>query len=557
MEKQKLVFGIDLGTTTSLCGNVSATEGGQVFMINSTGSTVNASYVHYSDRGIDVGNQTKERMQAGTVCESKRLLGKKFEDESIQEEIKEGFFPFEIVKGEHGEAMIRLEIVSGKGKNKKVEEKLIRPYEVSAEVLRYLKNAICVEYKLDETQPIDCVITVPANFNFKQRQETVKAAQKAGINVLRLLNEPTAAAIAYSYNSEEKELDNKTIFIFDFGGGTLDCTIMKIEVHEGRQQYKVLSTFGNTHLGGVDIDNALARFAKRTLAKEYPDEFEELFGDDVNAGKKNNYMNKLKYACEQAKINMSTIGSASIAVSSLNTDIEIDDIEIDKTFWENTLQGISVTCMKTVEGSLERAKLTKDDIDKVIMIGGSSRIKEVAKEVDKFFDGNKMVKNKKVEKQEAVTIGASILAHLLNIKTDSYEIDEVCPLSLGIEVAGHKIQNLIEASTKVPFSGSYEFVNNENQKGCIFRIYEGNDEVAKEDNFISSFKIGNIPPMPFNSIHFNFSLEYDECGMVTACATIDRPTNLALDGSARCSFALGSNNMANDAQEISCNVVQK
>ena len=203
---------------------------------------------------------------------------------------------------------------------------------------------------MKENDVINCVITVPANFSFKQRQETMKAAELSGLHVLKLLNEPTAAAIAYSTNSDSCELSNKTIFIFDFGGGTLDCTIMRVNIINGKQQYQVLSTYGNTHLGGVDIDNSLCDYVINKLKEEYSDEYEELFGDKVKPEKRNNYMNRLKRVVEQAKIDFNNNnGELSISIGDIDNNFNDVDIDIEEEAWSKTLNNLSKRYIQTVQ----------------------------------------------------------------------------------------------------------------------------------------------------------------------------------------------------------------
>ena len=243
------VFGIDLGTSTCF---VFKFEPRFNFIGCLGGTDYISSCVKYKERQITIGQQAQN--ESGAIGEVKRLLGKRFDDEEVQEEISNHFYPFQMIRGEDDQLIIKAKIKHGKGKNITYEDKLLHPYEVSADLLKYIKKVICNSCNLNSNEPIECVITVPAYFNFKQRYETLQAAELAGIKVLKLINEPTAAAVAYCNNAVSDELDNKTILVFDIGGGTLDCTVMNIDVQDNIPTYKVLSTYGNSHLGGVEVD---------------------------------------------------------------------------------------------------------------------------------------------------------------------------------------------------------------------------------------------------------------------------------------------------------------
>ena len=395
---------------------------------------------------------------------------------------------------------------------------------------------------------INCVITVPAYFNFNQRRETVKAAQLAGINVLKILNEPTSAAIAYSYNNGNRDvsLDNQMIFVFDLGGGTFDCTIMRVTNDNGEQNFTVVATYGDTHLGGVDIDNALATKALEYLKSEYEGLYNEYY--DVEGKKRNNLMNKLKCSAENGKESYSIGKSGSIYFTGV-TDDDGDDVyyKITEEDWKEVTDDIVHKCMMTVEETLRRGKteegrvMTKDDITKVLLVGGSSRIPEVTEAVEKYFGKNKTIVNDRVERQTAVGMGAAIEAFRISSQIKPYGIHEVCPMPLSITALDESnrevLYPLIDSSEPVPTTITKRFqTNTDNQN-------------------IMTFKIQDLPKMQAGEVEIEIQLEYDELSMVRISATVMKPQGVKTDGNAEVSFSLNGSS-TDEIKEYSCKCIE-
>lgn len=416
----KIVFGIDLGANYSCSGKTEFISGKYTCILSKAGEQI-PSVVKVKEDGFEVGESAKLN-STSCIYESKRLLGKEFNDEDVQNDIKNGFYGFDLIKGDHDEIIIKFTYSKKVGRKRVVEFKEIKPYEVSSEILKYIKNTICNEFGIDNGN-MDAVITVPANFNSKQIEEIIKAAKLVGINVINLLNEPTAAAIVYAlYFDDDKLKEDGIILLFDLGGGTFDCTIMKINSNNGKPIYEVLTSIGNNHLGGVDIDDAIYKYVLNELKENYKDIYEEYFGD----GKRNNNINKLKINAERAKIDFSIDRKGYCSLNGIYKDEDGSTIEneIPKELWDKTVKVIVNKCKELVNKALEESKLIASDLNQVIMIGGSCQIKDVSDTMEEMFGDDKIVNNKIVGRQHAVTIGVSIDAFVRANNMDVYSIEK-------------------------------------------------------------------------------------------------------------------------------------
>jgi len=411
------------------------------------------------------------------------------------------------------------------------------PYDVSSELLKYLKQRICNANGLKPEGLIDAVITVPAKFGYKERKETKKAAQLAGINVLRLLNEPTAAAIAFAFADNSMKLDaNNNILVFDLGGGTFDCTILNVRNIDGVPNYKVLASCGNAHLGGVDIDNAICQFVFRKLQCEDSEEIDE---DLVNIYKKafkgknakTNQSNlcKLKARAEQAKIDYNThnhVGAVKLDGIYEDENGESMEIPIEDDFWDETIKGIAERSRETIERTLKEAKLKKEEINRVIMIGGSCQIKEVG-QVLEDFGVNNICSSEAVGKQLAVTFGGALEAFRIkhNAVGDNgkplYKIIETCPFGLDIEVVvdgGKLITSLIKSNDEIPKTEQFLIkTTDDNQVSFAFILYEEDKKeygdfgaVPQDKKPISRFELCGLPKRPKNEVTALFTMVYQE-----------------------------------------------
>ncbi|GAA5997193.1 hypothetical protein JCM5350_000106 [Sporobolomyces pararoseus] len=489
---EKEEIGIDLGTTYSCVG---VQKNGRVEIIaNDQGNRITPSYAGFLPGSGErvVGDAAKNQAPSNptnTIFDAKRLIGRKFDDKEVQRDMKH--YPFKLKPGSHGQPVIEVEVGSSK--------RTFTAEEVSAMVLGKMKET--AETYLGK-KVTHAVVTVPAYFNDAQRQATKDAGTIAGLNVLRVVNEPTAAAIAYGLDKTGGE---RTIIVYDLGGGTFDVSLLSID--DG--VFEVLSTAGDTHLGGEDFDNRVIDYIVKTWKRKHD-------GQDITKNLRT--MGKLKREVEKAKRTLSSQMSTKLEIESFFEGEDLSETLTRAKFEELNMDLFRKT-MKPVEQVLKDAGVKKEAVDDIVLVGGSTRIPRVQELLKEYFNGKEPTKG--INPDEAVAYGAAVQGGILSGEEGLGDVVliDVCPLTLGIETTGGVFTKLIPRNTVIPTKKSQIFSTAaDNQPTVLIQVYEGERAMTRDNNHLGKFELNGIPPAPRGVPQIEVTFEVDASGIMKVSA---------------------------------------
>jgi L1 cell adhesion molecule like protein len=489
---KQIAIGIDLGTVNSCVG---VFINGKVEIIaNDQGNRTTPSMVAFNESERLIGESARNQASGNSnnkIYDAKRLIVRKYSDTVVQQEIKN--LSYNVIKGSDDKPVIEAKY--------KEELKKFSPEEISSMILVKMKeiSEAYLGYEIKKA-----VITVPAYFNDAQRQATKDAGNIAGLEVLRIINEPTAAAIAYGLDKKcDKE---QKILIFDMGGGTHDVSLLSID----GGVFEVLSTSGNTHLGGSDFDNRLVDYCKQEIKKKHK----------IDITNNNKSLRRLKTACETAKKILSSSMTTTVELDSLSEGIDFS-LVISRAKYEELCMDLFKSSIEPVDKVLKDAKVSKSEIDEVVLVGGSTRIPKVQQLLSDYFNGKEL--NKSINPDEAVAWGAATQAAILmgnksECLTDIVLLD-VCPLSLGIETSGQVNTILIKRNSTIPCSQKQTFSTfSDNQPAVTVRLFQGERAMTKDCELLGSFEL-SVPPMPRGQPKIEIKIDVDANGIVQVSAT--------------------------------------
>ncbi|KAH9605945.1 hypothetical protein KSS87_012920 [Heliosperma pusillum] len=492
-------IGIDLGTTYSC---VAVWQRGKVEVIpNDQGNRTTPSCVAFNDTQRLIGDAAKNQAAvnpSNTIFDAKRLIGRKFNDESLQNDIKH--WPFSVVTSPCSDFDKKPMIVV----NYKGEEKTFAPEEISAMVLTRMKE-VADAYLGSPVK--NAVITVPAYFNNLQRQATKDAGTIAGINVMRIINEPTAAAISYGLDKKVSSHGNgkRTVLVFDLGGGTFDVSLVSIE----KEAFEVKSVSGDTHLGGGDFDTR--------MLGHFVAEFQRKHGKDISGNPR--AISRMRSACERAKRTLSSATSANVDVDCLFEGIDFSST-LSRARFEKLNMDLFENCMDPVDKCLKDANMEKTDVQEVVLVGGSSRIPKIQQLLADLFGGKELCRS--INPDEAVACGAATYAAFISgLDYKDFLLQDVTPLSLGVNEHSGDLVVLIPRNTSIPVRREKRFTTVfDNQTGMSIGVYEGERPIAKDNNLLGSYILRGIPPAPAHVPEINSCFEIDVNGILKCSAEV-------------------------------------
>ncbi|XP_071714832.1 heat shock 70 kDa protein 18-like [Rutidosis leptorrhynchoides] len=494
-----LAIGIDLGTTYSCVGTW---KDDRIEIIpNEQGNRTTSSCVAFTDSQRFVGDDAKNQSlinSANTIFDAKRLIGRSFSDPQVQEDLK--LWPFKVTGGLGDTPMI---VVSYKGQKKEFLAE-----EISSMILAKMRESAEAYLGSDVK---NAVVTVPAYFNDSQRQATKDAATIAGLNIVRMINEPTAAVIAYGLNNKSSILGKINVVVFDLGGGTFDVSVMTVEKGD---IFEVKGVAGDTHLGGEDFDNRMVEHCVSEFKRKSK---MDLTGNERALG-------RLRFTCEKEKRILSSTTQTSIDLECLHEGIDFS-MKFTRAKFEELNNGFFKKCIKTVENCLNDANMKKSCVDEIILVGGSTRIPKVQQMLQDFFDGKQLCKT--VNPDEAVACGAAVMAAKLsggtgkNKSVQNVVLSDVTPLSLGLDTVGEKFYIVIPRNTPIPASNAqYLTTIVDNQILLCIKIYQGERSKSTDNHFLGEFLIDGLPPAPKGVSNVKVYFEIDANGILTVTAGI-------------------------------------